>query len=192
MVVTRRRLVKTWLTVRTRVTPTFRVRACFRLIMLCLILVNNIHEPKCATRWTHLHTIVWSVISTKIGAYFIKWTQIEWVRFILRGRYNKTFPTRRAAPQQAVSIRTTVCRDRTRSPTLTPRVVWRGRLRYRERYIGEHAFNAEGGGREDGCDTEGGLGEDGSGEHGFDTEVGSGKHDSDWDTADAIAKWMVF
>ena len=64
-------------------------------------------------------------------------------------------------------------------------------MRYGERYIGEDAFNAEGGGREDGCDTEGGLGEDGSGEHGFDTEVGSREHDTDWDTADAIAKWMV-
>ena len=36
----RRRLTKThtWVTVRTRVTPSFRVRVCFRAILLCLIL----------------------------------------------------------------------------------------------------------------------------------------------------------
>ena len=64
-------------------------------------------------------------------------------------------------------------------------------MRYGGQYIGEDAFNVEGGGGEDGCDTEGGLGEDGSEEHGFDTEVGSGERDSDWDTADEIAKWMI-
>ena len=80
----------------------------------------------------------------------------------------RTVAMRRAVLQRTVAIRRSV--------------YWRGRLRYGERYIGEDAFNAEGG-TEDGCDTEGGLGEDGSEEHGFHTEAGSVEHDSDWDTA---------
>ena len=74
MVVTWWRLTKTqtWVTARTRVTPSFRVRACFRAILLCLILKRvlvahkYIHEPKIATRWTHLHT-VGSVLTTNVS-----------------------------------------------------------------------------------------------------------------------------